>query len=126
MVSFLNLLCLNIVAQNFELDENKQIFSNMFTEEEYRTSTSVAPLCTDKLSWNVANSAEELKAQRECKSEGTYSNNRCSDRQLNSFVRSRDEEDIPLTALTIDFFDDYRFHLKKKGYAPATINSHLC
>ena len=28
MVSFLTLLCLNIVAQNFELYENKQIFSN--------------------------------------------------------------------------------------------------
>ena len=54
MVSFLTLLCLNIVAQNFELGENKQIFSNMFTEEEYRTSTSVAPLCTSELSWNVA------------------------------------------------------------------------
>ena len=54
MVSFLTLLCLNIVAQNFELYENKQIFSNMFTEEEYRTSTSVAPLCTRELSWNVA------------------------------------------------------------------------
>lgn len=54
MVSFLTLLCLNIVAQNFELYENKQIFSNMFTEEEYRTSTSVAPLCTSELSWNVA------------------------------------------------------------------------
>lgn len=54
MVSFLTLLCLNIVAQNFELYENKQIFSNMFTEEEYRTSSSVAPLCTSELSWNVA------------------------------------------------------------------------
>lgn len=54
MVSFLTLLCLNIVAQNFELYENKQIFSNMFTEEEYRTSTSVAPLCASELSWNVA------------------------------------------------------------------------
>lgn len=54
MVSFLTLLCLNIVAQNFELYENKQIFSNMFTEEEYRTSTSVAQLCTDKLSWRIA------------------------------------------------------------------------
>ena len=71
-------------------------------------------------------SAEELKAQRESKSEGTYSNNRYSDRQLNTFVRSRGEEGIPLTALTIDFFDDYRFHLKKDGYAPATINRHLC
>lgn len=74
----------------------------------------------------LALSAEGLKARRESKSEGTYSNNRCSDRQLNAFVRSRGEEDILLTALTIDFFDDYRFHLKKKGYAPATINGHLC
>ena len=74
----------------------------------------------------LALSAEELKAQRESKSEGTYSNNRSSDKQLNSFVRSRGEEDIPLTALTIDFFDDYRFHLKKEGYALATINRHLC
>lgn len=74
----------------------------------------------------LALSADELKAQRESKSEGTYSNNRSSDRQLNSFVRSRGEEEIPLTALTIGFFDDYRFHLKKEGYAPATINRHLC
>ena len=68
----------------------------------------------------------ELNAQRESKSEGTYSNNRSSDKQLNAFVRNRGEEDIPLTALTIDFFDDYRFYLKKEGYAPATINKHLC
>ena len=74
----------------------------------------------------LALSVEELKAQRESKSEGTYSNNRCSDRQLNSFVRSRGEEDIPLTALAINFFDDYRFYLKKEGYASATINGHLC
>ena len=25
------------------------------------------------------------------------------------------EDDIPLTALTIDFFDDYCFYLKKEG-----------
>ena len=74
----------------------------------------------------LALSADELKAQRESKSEGTCSNNRSSDKQLNAFVRSRGEEDIPLTALTIDFFDDYRFYLKKEGYAPATINKHLC
>mgnify|MGYP001691398741 FL=1 len=74
----------------------------------------------------LALSGEELKAQRESKSEGTCCNNRNSDKQLNSFVRSCGEEDIPLTALTIDFFDDYRFYLKKEGYAPATINKHLC
>ena len=71
-------------------------------------------------------SAEELKVQRESKSEGTYSNNRSSDKQLNAFVRIRRKEDIPLTALTIEFFEDYRCYLKMEGYAPATINSHLC
>ncbi|MDO5074357.1 MAG: site-specific integrase [Bacteroidales bacterium] len=74
----------------------------------------------------LALSAEELKTQRKSKSEGTCSNNRNSDKQLNSFVKSRGEEDMPLTALTIEFFEDYRFHLKKEGYAPATVNRHLC
>ena len=66
----------------------------------------------------LALSTEELKAQRESKSEGTYSDNRSSDRQLNASVRSRSEVDIPLTALTMDFFDDYRFYLKKGGVCP--------
>ena len=74
----------------------------------------------------LALSAEELKAQRECSSAGTYRNNRYADRLLNSFVRSRSERDVPLSALTIEFFEDYRFYLKREGYAPATINSHLC
>jgi len=74
----------------------------------------------------LALSAEELKAQRECSSAGTYRNNRYADRLLNSFVRSRSERDVLLSALTIEFFEDYRFYLKREGYAPATINSHLC
>ena len=74
----------------------------------------------------LALSAEELKEQKESKSEGTCCNNRNSDKQLNSFVRSLGEEDIPLTAISIEFFEDYRFYLKREGYASATINSHLC
>ena len=74
----------------------------------------------------LALSAEELKAQRECSSAGTYRNNRYADRLLNSFVRSRSERDVPLSALTIEFFEDYRCYLKREGYAPATINGHLC
>ena len=74
----------------------------------------------------LALSAEELKAQRECSSAGTYRNNQYADRLLNSFVLSRSERDVPLSALTIEFFEDYRFYLKMEGYAPATINSHLC
>ena len=74
----------------------------------------------------LALSAEELKAQRECSSAGTYRNNLYADRLLNSFVRSRSERDVPLSALTIEFFEDYRCYLKREGYAPATINGHLC
>ncbi|KGN67550.1 site-specific integrase [Porphyromonas sp. COT-108 OH1349] len=74
----------------------------------------------------LALSAKELKAQRESKSEGTYGSNRSSSKQLNTFVQSRGEEDIPLAVITIGFFDDYRFYLKKERYAPATINKHLC
>ena len=74
----------------------------------------------------LALSAKELKAQRESKSEGTYGSNRSSSKQLNTFVQSRGEEDIPLAVITIGFFNDYRFYLKKEGYAPATINKHLC
>ena len=74
----------------------------------------------------LALSTEELEAQRECSSAGTYRNNRYADRLLNSFVRSRSETDVPLSALTIEFFEDYRLYLKREGYAPATINGHLC
>ena len=74
----------------------------------------------------LALSAEELKAQRECRSAGTYRNNRYADRLLNSFMCSRSERDVPLSALTIEFFEEYRFYLKRAGYAPATINNHLC
>nr|WP_245528070.1 phage integrase SAM-like domain-containing protein [Porphyromonas asaccharolytica] len=64
----------------------------------------------------LALSAEKLKAQRECSSAGTYRNNRYADRLLNSFVRSRSEQDVPFSALTIEFFEDYRFYLKREGY----------
>lgn len=74
----------------------------------------------------LALSVEELKAQRECSSAGTYRNNRYADRLLNFFMCSRSERDVPLSALTIEFFEDYRCYLKREGYAPATINSHLC
>ena len=50
----------------------------------------------------LALSAKELKAQQESKSEGTYSNNRISDKQLDAFVRSRGEEDI-LWWLSVSF-----------------------
>ena len=49
----------------------------------------------------LALSAEELKAQRECSSAGTYRNNRHADRLLNSFVRSRSERMSPCRLLRL-------------------------
>ena len=78
----------------------------------------------------LATSRAEVQRQSEevekSKSKSTYRQNGYSDRQLRNFVRSRGEEDVPLTAITTGFFDDYRFYLKRENYAPATINKHLC
>ncbi|KGO01945.1 integrase [Porphyromonas gulae] len=78
----------------------------------------------------LAMSRAEVQRQSEevekSKSESTCRQNGYSDRQLRNFVRSRGEEDVPLTAVTVRFFDDYRFYLKRENYAPATINKHLC
>lgn len=66
----------------------------------------------------LALSAAELKRQRDSRSAGTYRNNQHSAKQLNAFVRSRGEEDIPLTTVTMEFFDDYRSYLKKERVCP--------
>lgn len=60
------------------------------------------------------------------KSKGTYRNNFYCDRELSHFVSNKSKIDVPISILSIAFFDEYRFHLKKEGYAPATINKHLC
>lgn len=74
-------------------------------------------------------SAEELRAVEACvgrsRSPGTYQNNRRSDSGLRDFVRSRGESDIPIPTLAPDFFDAYRFFLKRRGYAVSTTNRHL-
>ena len=65
-------------------------------------------------------STEELRTVEACvgrsRSPGTYQNNRRSDSGLRDFVRSRGESDIPIPTLAPDFFDAYRFFLKRRGY----------
>ena len=74
-------------------------------------------------------STEELRAVEACvgrsRSPGTYQNNRRSDSGLRDFVRSRGESDIPIPTLAPDFFDAYRFFLKRRGYAASTTNRYL-
>ena len=74
-------------------------------------------------------STEELRTVEACvgrsRSPGTYQNNRRSDSGLRDFVRSRGESDIPIPTLAPDFFEAYRFYLKRRGYAVSTTNRHL-
>ena len=74
-------------------------------------------------------SAEELRAVEACvgrsRSPSTYQNDCRSDSGLRNFVRSRGESDIPIPTLAPDFFEAYRFYLKRRGYAASTTNQYL-
>ena len=73
----------------------------------------------------LALSREELSIVQSTRTLNTYQSCRCYHRQLELFVESKGEEDIPLTTLTMEFFDDYRIHLKRKGYALSTTKQTL-
>ena len=78
----------------------------------------------------LAMSRAELQSVKECvgksKTEGTYRNLYYSDKMLTEFVKDRGNEDISITAITKEMFEEYRFFLKKQEYAASTINRYLC
>ena len=78
----------------------------------------------------LAMSRVELQSVKECvgksKAESTYQNLCYSDKMLTEFVKDRGNEDIPITVITEDLFEEYRFYLKKQRLAAATINRYLC
>ena len=78
----------------------------------------------------LAMSKSELQSVRESvgksKAEGTYQNLYYSDKMLTEFVKDRGNEDISITAITEEMFEEYRFFLKKREYAASTINRYLC
>ena len=78
----------------------------------------------------LAMSRAELQAVKESvgrlRAEGTYLNLYYSDRNLREFVKDKRLQDIPISTITEDLFEEYRFYLKKQGFAAATINRYLC
>ena len=78
----------------------------------------------------LAMSKAELQSVKESvgksKAVGTYQNLYCSDKMLTEFVKDRGNEDIPITAITEEMFEEFRFFLKKREYAASTINRYLC
>jgi site-specific recombinase XerD len=49
-----------------------------------------------------------------------------SDRNLREFVKDKGLQDIPISTITEDLFEEYRFFLKKRGLKGTTINNYLC
>ena len=78
----------------------------------------------------LAMSKAELQSVKECvgksRAEGTYQNLLYSDKLLTEFVKDRGNEDISITAITKEMFEEYCFFLKKREYAASTINRYLC
>jgi integrase len=78
----------------------------------------------------LAMSRAELQVVKESvgrsRTEGTYLNLFYSDRSLTDFIKDKGNEDMPITAITEDLFEEYRFYLKKRGFAAVTINRYLC
>jgi site-specific recombinase XerD len=78
----------------------------------------------------LAMSKAELQAVKESvgrsRAEGTYLNLFHSDRNLREFVKDKGLQDIPISTITEDLFEEYRFFLKKRGLKGTTINNNLC
>ena len=78
----------------------------------------------------LAMSKAELQSVKECvgksRAEGTYLNLFHSDRNLREFVENKGVQDIPISTIMEELFEEYRFYLKKRGLATATINRYLC
>ncbi len=78
----------------------------------------------------LAMSRAELQAVKESvgrsRAEGTYLNLFHSDRNLREFVKDKGVQDIPISTITEDLFEEYRFFLKKRGLKGTTINNYLC
>ena len=78
----------------------------------------------------LAMSKAELQSVKECvgksRAEGTYQNLLYSDKLLTEFVKDTGMTDIAITTITEDLFEEYRFYLKKRGLATATMNRYLC
>ena len=79
---------------------------------------------------HIAMSKVELQAVKESigksRAEGTYLNLSYSDRNLREFVEDKGVQDIPISTITEDLFEEYRFFLKKRGLKGTTINNNLC
>ena len=122
---------------NQRIDEFKELVEKTYQEILIKDGVVSVELLKNRLqgiatmpTTLLAMSKAELQSVKECvgksKTEGTYQNLYYSDKMLTEFVKDRGNEDIPITVIMEDLFEEYRFYLKKQRLAAATINRYLC
>ncbi|MDD7274013.1 MAG: tyrosine-type recombinase/integrase [Prevotellaceae bacterium] len=122
---------------NQRINEFKELVERTYRDllkKDGVVSVEIIKNCLQGIATNptmlLAMSKAELQSVKESvgksKAVGTYQNLYYSDKMLTEFVKDRGNEDIPITAITEEMFEEFRFFLKKREYAASTINRYLC
>ena len=122
---------------NQRLHEFRELVEKAYRDILVRDGVVSAELIKNRLQGIAGNpttllgmSRAELQSVRESvgrsRAESTYHNLSHSDRILREFVEDKGLQDMPISTITEDLFEEYRFFLKKRGLKGSTINNNLC
>ena len=122
---------------NQRINEFKELVEKTYRDILTREGVVSVELIKNRLQGIATNpttlltmSKVELQAVKESvgksRAEGTYLNLSYSDRNLREFVEDKGVQDILISTITEDLFEEYRFFLKKRGLKGSTINNNLC
>ena len=122
---------------NQRISEFRELIEKTYRDILVRDGVVSAELIKNRLQGIADNpttllgmSKAELQSVRESvgrlSAESTYYNLSHSDKNLREFVEDKGLQDMPISTITESLFEEYRFFLKKQGFAAATINRYLC
>ena len=122
---------------NQRLHEFRELVEKAYRDILVRDGVVSAELIKNRLQGIADNpttllgmSRAELQSVRESvgrsSAESTYHNLSHSDKNLRKFLEDKGLQDMPISTITEDLFEEYRFFLKKRGLKGSTINKNLC
>ena len=122
---------------NQRINEFRELVEKVYRDILVRDGVVSAELIKNRLQGIADNpttllgmSRAELQSVRESvgrlSAESTYYNLSHSDKNLREFVEDKGLQDMPISTITEDLFEEYRFFLKKRGLKASTVNTNLC
>ena len=122
---------------NLRLQSFRELVEKTYQELLLKDGVISAELLKNRLQGIATNpttlltmSKAELQSVKEIvgksRAEETYLNLSHSDRNLREFIKDKGLQDISISTITEDLFEEYRFFLKKKGLKGSSINNYLC